>query len=369
MILFSKLIVPFRKFLSNYEGFKCRISILIVLVLLIFLSGFNLSCSNYPKVGIKYREGEITTTEIEFNGLTREFRFYIPNGFDIKAEEKHPLILILHGFNQPVSSIIQTYKSMKSKANADGTILVYPQSTGDETENTLSWNPLYGDLDDIDESLNDVDDVGYLSYLIDVFLGNMNCDPDRIYVTGTSMGGAMTYALSCHISERLAAVAPAIMQIGKVYVETHAKAKPLPIMIINGTADPLVNPDGSSSGSQEDVRIPFVSNDENLEYWKKRNHITGDGVISKLDDAVTEIFKGEEANSYIEKYVWESKSDNDIIFLKVINGGHWLPAYFNGVALDPSNLGGWDGSYLGNWNNDLNCAGVIYDFLLSYKKQ
>jgi hypothetical protein len=67
--------------------------------------------------------------------------------------------------------------------------------------------------------------------------------------------------------------------------------------------------------------------------------------------------------------VWESESDNDVIFLKVINGGHWLPAYFNGMALDPSNLGGWDGSYLGNWNNDLDCAGVIYDFLLSHKKQ
>jgi polyhydroxybutyrate depolymerase len=238
MISFPKFIVPFRKFFSNYEGFKCRISILIVLVLLIFLSGFNLSCSNYPTIEINYKEGEINTAQIEFNGLTREFRFYIPNGFDIKAKEKHPLILILHGFNQPVSSIIQTYESMKSKADTDGTILVYPKSTGDETENTLSWNPLYGDLDDIDESLNDVDDVGYLSYLIDVFLGNTNCDPERVYVTGTSMGGAMTYALSCHIPERLAAVAPVIMQIGKIYAEIYTKAKPIPIMIINGTADP-----------------------------------------------------------------------------------------------------------------------------------
>jgi hypothetical protein len=60
------------------------------------------------------------------------------------------------------------------------------------------------------------------------------------YVTGTSMGGAMTCTLSCYIPEKIAAIAPVIMQMGIALIEEFKNVKPMPVMIINGSHEPLV---------------------------------------------------------------------------------------------------------------------------------
>ncbi len=317
--------------------------------------------TEYPYFELDYTAGQDNEMTIEYDGIERRFFYYVPADFD--SEASHSVIVVLHGFNQDVSSIIQTYGSMKTLADDDGTIIIFPESTGSSAESTLSWNQLYGDLSSIYETLNEVDDIGYISYLINTMLGNMNGDPDRVYVTGTSMGGAMTFALSTFIPGKFAAAAPVIMQVAQDFVAQFQDAQPLPYMVITGTADPLVDPDGTDTGT-----IKNVSQAASIEYLKIRNGLTGDGEMTALPDTVTEVFQGEDANSYIEQYVWESSAGNDLFYLKVVNGGHWLPSYMGGMAMDPSNLGGWDGSYLGHWNNDYDAAAGIYNFFMNYTR-
>jgi hypothetical protein len=55
--------------------------------------------------------------------------------------------------------------------------------------------------------------------------------------------------------------------------------------------------------------------------------------------------------------------------MKVVNGGHWLPTWAGGAALDPANLGGRDASFLGNYNADWDASSAIYEFLLSHKRK
>ncbi|MBN1832798.1 MAG: hypothetical protein JW896_11880 [Deltaproteobacteria bacterium] len=56
----------------------------------------------------------------------------------------------------------------------------------------------------------------------------MNGDLDRIYTTGTSMGGPMTYTLSCYLPEKIAAIAPVLMQMGTALIkELKIPAVPL----------------------------------------------------------------------------------------------------------------------------------------------
>ena len=157
-------------------------------------------------VELKYTVGQITEAKIDYDGLNRRYLYYIPKNFNPKT--KHPLIFILHGFNQPVETIVSGYSAMQAKADADGTILIYPVATGSFEKKSLAWNTQYGSFANTTSPQTEkVDDVGFISRLIDMFLDNMNVDPDRVYVTGTSLGGAMTYALSCYIPERLAAIA------------------------------------------------------------------------------------------------------------------------------------------------------------------
>jgi polyhydroxybutyrate depolymerase len=315
---------------------------------------------------LQYTAGRITDTEIEYDGLKRRYLYYIPNHF--KPNAKHPIIFILHGFNQPVETIVSGYSAMQARADKDGTILIYPVATGSFEKKSLAWNTRYGSFAHTAfPETEKVDDVGFISYLIDVFLDNLNGDPDRVYITGTSLGGAMTYALSCYIPERLAAIAPVIMQVSAKTVDQFQKAKPLPVMIITGTADPLVSAAGNN-GSDKDM-LSIVSTDANISYWKVRNGVSSEPIETVLDDKVTEVFKGVPAPSHIIKYNWKSTTGNDIIWLKVINGGHWLPTYADGKAMDASNLNGFDGTYLGNLNCDYMASEGIYEFLLSHRRK
>ncbi len=195
-------------------------------------------------VELKHTPGEVTLAQITYGGRTRDYRYYVPRGFDMAKQ--HPLILVLHGYNQPIDSMVRTFAPAHSNADKDGTIIVYPVSTGSMEQNNLAWNTTYGRLGLTD----DVNDIGYLTFLMDLFLRKLNGDPDQVYVTGTSMGGAMTYTLGCYIPERLAAIAPVIMQMGKPLVEKFPHAKPLPIMMITGTADPLVPASGLSGADR-----------------------------------------------------------------------------------------------------------------------
>ncbi len=321
----------------------------------------------YPVVKLGYINGKVNDASIEYDGLNRRFLYYVPENYD--PEAKHPLLFALQGGNMPVEVIISFFKSVQAKADADGTILIYPVATGSVEKQSLAWKTTCESFANTEfPETDEVDDIGFISHLIDIFLGNMNADPNRIYITGASQGGAMTYALSCHLSERLAGVAPFIMQLCPQLIEEFKTARPLPIMIVTGTADPGI-PEKGNKGTDLWEVFPVVSIEETIAYWKYRNGISSEPIETALDNPVTEVFKGVETPSHIIKYIWKSEKGNDIVWLKVVNGGHWLPTYADGKPLDASNLDGFDGTFLGNCNSDYLGAVGIYDFLLSHSRK
>ena len=245
---------------------------------------------------LKYIEGEINHGKLLFDGIDRDYAFYIPGNFK-KLESKSPLVFALHGFNMPLDAMIMVNASMHPLADEDGTIIIYPKATGSFEQGNLHWNDLSG----LFPSSDKVDDVGYISFLIDFFIKNYNGDPDRVYVTGQSNGGIMTYTLSCMIPEKLAAVAPMISQISASMAKKHLKAKPLPIIIVNGNKDPLLPPEGGVSKSG---RHSLLSVDENIEYWVKRNNIIGKPVTMDFADITQEQTDGIVTPSTIKGYFW-----------------------------------------------------------------
>jgi poly(3-hydroxybutyrate) depolymerase len=58
---------------------------------------------------LNFTAGEVNEGSIEYGGIGRKFLYYVPNDFNLKA--KHPLIFILHGFNQPVETIVSGYSA------------------------------------------------------------------------------------------------------------------------------------------------------------------------------------------------------------------------------------------------------------------
>jgi len=84
----------------------------------------------------------------------------------------------------------------------------------------------------------DADDVAFIAGLIDELAAEHAIDRSRVYVTGASNGGMMSYRVGCELSDRVAAIAPVIANLPTEL--PCAPQKPLSVLAINGTADPLV---------------------------------------------------------------------------------------------------------------------------------
>jgi polyhydroxybutyrate depolymerase len=58
--------------------------------------------------------------------------------------------------------------------------------------------------------VRDADDITYFDTLIDTIISDHGADPTRIYMTGASNGGMMTFVYAVARAERLAAIAPVV---------------------------------------------------------------------------------------------------------------------------------------------------------------
>jgi polyhydroxybutyrate depolymerase len=191
-----------------------------------FRTGPSPGCSNGALQAVSGR-GTLTTSSGE-----RTFELHVPpNG-----SAPRPLVLALHGYT--LNGIEQERMTGFSRlADNEGFIVVYPNGLGSPT----SWNA--GPCCSYDDQTRD--DIGFLSDLID-YLGERLCiDQGRVYSTGFSNGGMMSYRLACQMADRIAAIASVAGSMVLPPDECHP-ARPVPLMHTHGTADPIVPFDGGS---------------------------------------------------------------------------------------------------------------------------
>lgn len=172
---------------------------------------------------------------MQHNGLTRSYRLYIPAAYN--AAQPVPLVFNLHGYT---SNNLQQefYGDFRPIADTANFIIVHPNGTMDNGGQQF-WNAF---------GTSSVDDVGFLSALIDEIQSEYSIDPNCVYSTGMSNGGFMSYELACQLSGRITAVASVtgsmIQQLFNACNATH----PTPVMQIHGTMDPTVPYTGNAQG-------------------------------------------------------------------------------------------------------------------------
>jgi len=93
-----------------------------------------------------------------------------------------------------------------------------------------------------------VDDVGFLQRLVDWLIGHGVADPARVYLAGVSNGGMMTFRMLCEAAELFAGAGTIIANMPAGIGDGCRPKKPLPIVMLNGTADPLVPYGGGGVG-------------------------------------------------------------------------------------------------------------------------
>jgi polyhydroxybutyrate depolymerase len=139
---------------------------------------------------------------ITVDGINRTYLLHLPTAYSLN--KAFPLVIALHGGTGSAYNI-QNQSQLSVKANQESFIVVYPEGIKGGALNVRTWNAGWccGYA-----SESKVDDIGFISNLLDTLINNYNIDTTRIYATGMSNGGFMTYRIGCELSNRIAAIAP-----------------------------------------------------------------------------------------------------------------------------------------------------------------
>ncbi len=185
-------------------------------------------------------------------GLVRMFRLHVPRGY--LPEQRTPLVLNFHGHGSAAWKQ-EALSGFSGLADKQDFLVVYPQGVvGPDSQTGWATGPRK------DPTVND---VVFVSNLI-TYLQTMFCvDPQRIYATGFSNGGAMTAELACMLAGRIAAFAPVSGSYFPLVSGCHPN-RPVPILEIHGTADTVVPYDGSKP-----LDLPAIA--EWLSGWAARD--------------------------------------------------------------------------------------------------
>jgi len=220
-----------------------------------------------------------------------------------------PLVIALHGLGQTIDSL-QEWLHLDAAAEREHFVVVYPQAYG-------KWSygrPIDSPMPQVNGKT--VDDVGYISRLIDGLVEMKVADPAHVYVTGMSRGGLMTYTLACALADRLAAAAPLISGMTDHQREDCRPARPIPMMVVAGTNDEAQWYDGQVTGKGRLLSVP-----ETMEYWRLRNGCSAETAASLPH-------RDETDPTRVRMLEWtHCRNHSRLRLYRVNDGGHQLPSF------------------------------------------
>jgi len=174
-------------------------------------------------------------------GLERKYLVHVPSSYD--AIKSTPVVFNFHGGGGSAEGH-RDKTNMNENSEKHGYIVVYPNgipARGFEIVNALNWNSGMNF-----KGLSQADDVDFFLKMINNLKNQFNIDEKRIYSTGFSNGGQMSYKLACDLPDKIAAIAP----VGApVNIEASCdSSKSTPVMIVHGKKDPCALYEGGVCG-------------------------------------------------------------------------------------------------------------------------
>ena len=297
----------------------CLSALAIIIALLGALFGYYVYA---PEPAQPALSGTLTKASIQWDGLKRTYRTYLPKGLGKGA----PVVVVLHGSGQNGAQIrVETGYGFERLADQYGFALVFPDAY------TFDWNDC-SVAGDYTANGKNVDDVGFLSALVDTLASEIGADRSRVFATGVSAGGFMSLRLALEAPSRFRAIAAVS---ANVPASENFKCKPTgqgtSVMIMNGTSDPLV----PYAGGEVSLLGLFYkggsvrSSLQSAQYFVDLNQITGAPVSARrlASDGVA-----------VDRQLWRKDAKVEVELVAIQGGGHGMPQpyYRRARLLGPS---------------------------------
>src|SRR5271156_6206366 len=216
---------------------------------------------------------------IKIDGRTRNYFVHTPPAYTGKTPL--PLILVLHGATESAENV-ERLSGISAKADQENFLAVYPTGTG-RLKNVPTWNSgaCCGYAME-----HKIDDVAFLRALLEKVEKDYSVDPKRIYATGISNGGMMSYRLACELSDKFAAISPVE---GAQDLPCHPTS-PVSVIVFHGTADHLVPFNGGSTPYQMGSIRSDTSVADTVAFWVKYDGCFPKTVHAETPEVHTDIY-------------------------------------------------------------------------------
>ncbi len=235
-------------------------------------------------------------------GLNREFILHVPAN---APPGPKPLVIALHGAWQP-AGVMQRYLDLDKVADREGFIVAYPKGMN------LLWNDGRATVAGIMPIIYPRDDGRFMIDVLEALEAEGLVDPSRVYLMGFSNGGFLTAFVACRYAERFAAYATMMMTVPVGYAESCKPSRPLPILMMNGTYDPIVPMFGRPTPGAR-----LMSASESAALFAR---IDGCGTPVETSAPHTRILR------------WEGCANGAAVAFYEIAGGHQPPSQSTGAA-------------------------------------
>ncbi|MDB3907156.1 T9SS type A sorting domain-containing protein [Crocinitomicaceae bacterium] len=236
---------------------------------------------------------------ITHDNMQRDYILYVPASYD--GTTAVPLLFNFHGYTSNATQQL-VYGDFRPIADTAGFIIVHPQGTLDNT-GTTHFNVGFGG--------STTDDVGFTSALLDTLISQYEINEERVYSTGMSNGGYMSFHLACNLSDRIASVASVTGAMVPATLNNCGATHTTPILQIHGTNDGTVPYNGGVwSSSIDDV----------LNHWVTYNGCVSTPVVASVTDLSTT------DGSTVERISYTDANGCTLVkHYKITNGGHTWP--------------------------------------------
>ena len=217
-----------------------------------------------------------TRKTITSEGQKREYLQYAPSGLG----SKRPLIISCHGMNQSAQYQWDMLKDAKTLADKEKFVIVLPEGINN------GWD-ISGDRD-----------INLIKDLIAQMKKDFDIDENRVYLSGFSMGGMLTYHAMNKIPNVIAAFAP--ISGYPMWGFTYTGKRAIPVIHHHGTGD--------------DVCV-YSNVQRNIDELVKKNKCSSTPTI-------TQNYGG---YSHITRKEWGGGTDGvKVVLMELANKGHWI---------------------------------------------
>lgn len=200
---------------------------------------------------------------LQVDGGERTYLLHLPPAFARRHHPPLPVLLVLHGSGTN-GSWLRQQTELDRAADRRHFAVAYPDGSGSFGYAFLDWPT--GDTTAAMRA--DVHaNIAFIDSLVHTLARIPGLDSTRVYAAGLSNGAIMTYTLGCARANELAGIA---IVAGEMPDTACRAARPLPVLVIHGTADDVI-PYDNHGAREPGETLAYLSDPEASAFWARRD--------------------------------------------------------------------------------------------------